>query len=355
MKRLCLVAFLPITLWAGGASAQEERPPAVDTSASASIVGSYDTVLTVSPSECPATQALSGEWQSSMDVAQGSRGMLLRLEQLKSFFRQAVEVQMNGNAFTYRGPVRVYLRPYYPNVYLEMTGEFDPEAKSLLILLNGTHEGCPIAGELRGTWASNELKVPSIPPPDRSAGRETDAPPPQQATPATDPTAGRTLGKRKKPGAPGSGFGALLNSESSFQTFNFPDRYIRHAFWLGVVEPSGGNYGSIIFKTVPGLGGRCVSLESKDQPGHFLRHQDRRIRLSKLEDGGTMRADSTFCIVPGLASSTGISFEALSASGHYLRHRNFELWIDRPDGSDQFRKDATFLAAPPGGAALGVR
>ena len=150
-------------------------------------------------------------------------------------------------------------------------------------------------------------------------------------------------------------FASLINSESSFQTFNFPDRFIRHMDWLGRVEPAHGNSGSITYRVVPGLGGRCVSLESTDVPGHFLRHQDWRIKLSPLDADGNMRADATFCMVPGMASTTGVSFEAISAGGHFIRHRNFELWLDRPDGSDQYRNDATFLAAPPGGAALGVR
>ena len=176
------------------------------------------------------------------------------------------------------------------------------------------------------------------------------------ATISSIPEAPRTLGKRKRPGTlSGSATAGLINSESSFQTFNFPDRFIRHANWLGFVEPAQGNSGSITYRVVPGLGGRCVSLESADHPGHFLRHQDWRIKLSPLDSDGNMRADATFCMVPGMASTAGVSFEAISAGGHFIRHRNFELWLDRPDGSDQYRNDATFLAAPPGGAALGVR
>ena len=181
-------------------------------------------------------------------------------------------------------------------------------------------------------------------------------PKPTVAAIPTDPNAGHTLGKRKKPGSMGSGsFASLMNSESSFQTFNFPDRFIRHANYLGFVEAAQGNYGSITFRMVPGLGGRCVSLQSTDVPDHYLRHQDWRIKLSRIDSDPNMRADATFCMMPGLASTTGISFEAISAPGHFIRHRNFELWLDRPDESDLFRKDATFLAAPPGGAALGVR
>ena len=180
--------------------------------------------------------------------------------------------------------------------------------------------------------------------------------PKPEVAPLVEPTAGRTLGKRRRPGsAPGSPFASLVNSEASFQAVNFPDRYIRHAFYLGIVEPAMGNYASITFRVVPGLGGRCVSLQSKDFPDHYLRHQNWRIKLSRIEADPSMRADATFCMMPGLATTTGISFEAVSAPGHFIRHRNFELWLDRPDESDQFRKDATFLAAPPGGASAGVR
>lgn len=178
-------------------------------------------------------------------------------------------------------------------------------------------------------------------------------PKPTAAAIPMDPTAGRTLGKRKRPAS--TGFSALMNSESSFQTSNFPDRFIRHANYLGFVEPANGNYGSITFRVVPGLGGRCVSLQSTDVPDHFLRHQNWRIKLSRIDSDGNMRADATFCMMPGLASTNGISFEAISAPGHFIRHRNFELWLDRPDESDLFRKDSTFLAAPPGGAVQGVR
>lgn len=181
-------------------------------------------------------------------------------------------------------------------------------------------------------------------------------PKPSVAAVAVDPNAGHTLGKRKKPGSLlGSPFASLVNSDSSFQAYNFPDRFIRHSNDLGAVEPSMGNPASITFRVVPGLAGRCVSLQSVDVPGQFLRHQNWRLRLSPLDADGNMRGDATFCMVPGLASTTGVSFEAATAPGRFIRHRNFELWVDGADGSDQFRSAATFLAAPPGGVVQGVR
>jgi hypothetical protein len=150
-------------------------------------------------------------------------------------------------------------------------------------------------------------------------------------------------------------FAPLVNTDSSFQTVNFPDRYIRHADYLGFVDAPHGDNGSITFRMVPGLGGRCVSLMSTNVANHYLRHQNWRVKLSAIDSDANMRADATFCPVPGLSNTNGITFEAMSAPGHFIRHRNFELWVDSAEDSDQFRKDATFLAAPPGGALLGVR
>ena len=356
MKPITMFAALAAMSVASALGAQESPPaaPVVPDYMSA-MVGSYDVVLTIPPTECPDTEGFSGEWRSAMDVAQSYRGIQLRLEQTKSFFREPVLVQPENGGFAYRGPVRVYFQKVYPTIHLELVGSPEADGQAIMVMLKGFNRGCSFTGELKGSRNSSPLRVPSVEPADRRDRADSAPPPAAQPVPAPDPTAGRTLGKRKRPGSIDSTFNALMNSESSFQTYNFPDRYIRHAHWLGIVEPPMGNYGSIIFRMVPGLGGRCASLESKDQPGHFLRHQDWRIKLSRLDSDGNMRADATFCLVPGLASTTGISFEAISARGHFIRHRNFELWLDRPDGSDQFKKDSTFLAAPPGGAAPGVR
>ena len=95
--------------------------------------------------------------------------------------------------------------------------------------------------------------------------------------------AGRPAGPEPVAGAPAAAptldpaFAGLVNSGSSFQTFNFPDRFIRHMDWLGRVEFAMGNYGSITFRMVPGLGGRCVSLQSTDVADHYLRHKDWRM------------------------------------------------------------------------------
>jgi hypothetical protein len=151
-------------------------------------------------------------------------------------------------------------------------------------------------------------------------------------------------------------FANLLNQEASFQTSNFNDRFIRHRNSLGYAEAVSGDLGrdDSTFRIDPGLAGRCISLESHNYPGQYLRHQAWRVKLAPREDNDLYKQDATFCMVPGLASSAGVSFESVNYPHHFIRHRNGELWVDDFDGSALFRADATFNVTNPGGA-LNVR
>jgi hypothetical protein len=138
---------------------------------------------------------------------------------------------------------------------------------------------------------------------------------------------------------------------SSFQSWNFPDRYIRHRLSLGYIDPivERDKLGrkDATFRLVPGLAGRCRSFESFNYPGHFLRHQNYRLKLAKKTDDQLFKEDATFCVVAGLASSEGSSFESVNFPKHYIRHSNFELWLGNFDGSPVFKKDATFRISRP--------
>ena len=144
---------------------------------------------------------------------------------------------------------------------------------------------------------------------------------------------------------------SFLGKEVSFQSSNYPDRFIRHRNSLGFVEPIPDELGKndATFKIVSGLAGRCVSFRSHNYPDHFLRHQNSRLKLAQLSDDQLFAQDATFCMVSGLADSAGTSFESVNYPKHYLRHKNSELWLDRYDGSELFRKDATFRVTQPGG------
>jgi Alpha-L-arabinofuranosidase B (ABFB) domain len=138
---------------------------------------------------------------------------------------------------------------------------------------------------------------------------------------------------------------------SSFSSWNFPDRYIRHRSSLAYIDPivASDSLGrkDATFRLVPGLAGRCRSFESLNYPGHFLRHQNFRLKLAKQTDEQLFKEDATFCVVSGLASSEGRSFESVNLPGHYIRHFNFELWLGKSDGSRLFKKDATFIISLP--------
>lgn len=149
-------------------------------------------------------------------------------------------------------------------------------------------------------------------------------------------------------------FTNLIGQEASFQASNYLDRFIRHRQSLGYAEPVSGELGlaDSTFRIDPGLAGKCISLESHNYPGQFLRHQAWRIKLAANDNSDLFKQDATFCMVPGLASSTGVSFESVNNPHHFIRHRNGELWVDDFDGTDLFRADATFNVTNPGGSLV---
>ena len=139
----------------------------------------------------------------------------------------------------------------------------------------------------------------------------------------------------------------FVGQEFSFQSLNYPDRYIRHRNSLGFIEPPLDVLGKndATFKLVPGLAGRCLSFQSHNYPDHYLRHQGFRLILSRQSDDLLFKEDATFCVVQGQGS--GFSFESFNYPSRYIRHRNNELWVDSFDSTDLFRKDSTFHFRPP--------
>jgi hypothetical protein len=63
-------------------------------------------------------------------------------------------------------------------------------------------------------------------------------------------------------------------------------------------------------------------------------------------DPATAKADATWIVQSGLANSSCISFESANDPGEYLRHYDFELYLNPDDGTWQFAQDATFCPQP---------
>ncbi|GHG67868.1 AbfB domain-containing protein [Streptomyces griseocarneus] len=151
---------------------------------------------------------------------------------------------------------------------------------------------------------------------------------------------------------------------SSLQSFNFQDRFVRHADFLGELSviTSDLDRADATFDMVDGLADRnLVSFRSVNFPLHFLRHQDSRLKLHEgpntpLVPPGTtpppespemklMRKDATFTKVQGLADPNLVSFRCFNIPSLFIRHRNFHLFVE-PINSDLDRKDATFRLVP---------
>ncbi len=92
----------------------------------------------------------------------------------------------------------------------------------------------------------------------------------------------------------------------------------------------------------------CVSLESINFPGHFLRHQNFRLKLHQNDGNLLFRQDASFMFNGGsdAAGNAGFSLESINLPGHFVRHSNFELFIAASDGSALFNNDASWQPAP---------
>ena len=56
----------------------------------------------------------------------------------------------------------------------------------------------------------------------------------------------------------------------------------------------------------------------------------------------TDKKDATFVETAGLADASCVSFESVNKPGSYLRHQNYQLHLQPNDGGTLFLQDATF-------------
>lgn len=129
-----------------------------------------------------------------------------------------------------------------------------------------------------------------------------------------------------------------LNVYRSFRvtTPGFTDRFMSHAFGLGITEAVNAGSSQILkedatWRIVPGLAdASCYSLESRNFPGEYLRHAASRVRREP-RGGVLFDQDATWCARPGILAGQ-ISLESLNFPGLYLRHYAAELWLAREGG-----------------------
>jgi non-reducing end alpha-L-arabinofuranosidase len=99
---------------------------------------------------------------------------------------------------------------------------------------------------------------------------------------------------------------------------------------------------------IPLDAGPRVSIQATTSgyTSHYIKHDDSddgvAIAPVSAASSETDKLDSTFVEAAGLANSSCVSFESVNKPGYYLRHQNFVLHLQPNDGSTLFANDATF-------------
>jgi hypothetical protein len=147
----------------------------------------------------------------------------------------------------------------------------------------------------------------------------------------------------------------------SLQSFNYPDRFIRHRNFAGEVTriESDADKVDATFSYIYGdrnpSTGDGISFQASNFPRFFLRHQDFIIKLHEKDQtldpdrppsymtpaAELFNADSSFRVVQGLADGAWVSFQSLNFQDRYIRHRDFKLYLE-PATDDLARADSTF-------------
>ncbi|KAJ7233181.1 alpha-L-arabinofuranosidase B [Mycena rebaudengoi] len=138
-------------------------------------------------------------------------------------------------------------------------------------------------------------------------------------------------------------------------TSGFTDRYFRHSESLGITSTVSDALSrhDTTFRVAAGLASSgCFSFESRNFPGRYLRHSNSHLRLDASDGTALFNSDATFCLRAGHTSS-GVSFEAFSQAGKFLRHINSEVYIASNGGSNawdtatSWAADTTWQVASP--------
>ncbi|NUS16058.1 MAG: hypothetical protein HOY69_32440 [Streptomyces sp.] len=92
----------------------------------------------------------------------------------------------------------------------------------------------------------------------------------------------------------------------------------------------------------PGLDDpNCVSFESVDEPGSYLRHQNFQLHLQPNDGSTLFSQDATFCQTPG-NSGNGVSFQSVNYPTKYLRSYNGTVYLASNGGTNAQDAPATW-------------
>lgn len=128
-------------------------------------------------------------------------------------------------------------------------------------------------------------------------------------------------------------------------TAGYTDRYLRHRDGLARTDVIGDDdlaRKDATFWARPGLAdSSCLSLESRDFPGEYLRHSGYRLRKDRQDGTALFAADATFCPRQGQG---GTALESYNLRGYYVRHFNELVYVARQGGPNPWDTATSFAA-----------
>jgi hypothetical protein len=97
----------------------------------------------------------------------------------------------------------------------------------------------------------------------------------------------------------------------------------------------------------------CVSFESRNSPGDFLRHQNSALHVQSFDGTALNRSDATFCPQPG-KDGKGYAFHSVNYPTKYIRHYYGKVYIASDgngtnpwDTNALWSDDTSFIVSPP--------
>jgi len=152
-------------------------------------------------------------------------------------------------------------------------------------------------------------------------------------------------------GGPSPVAGGTLNPGSTVslraETACCTTRYVRHQFDDAVTSVVNSSSSALDKSDASWIVRRglanpsCVSFESRNYPGDFLRHFDYQLLRQPMDGSATFRADATFCPQAG-KNGQGTSFASYNYPDRFIRHYGNTVYIASNGGPNTFDASASW-------------
>lgn len=152
---------------------------------------------------------------------------------------------------------------------------------------------------------------------------------------------------RKGSGKLSDPIGELLGRKFRFRPSDMGERCLRHRdneIWVDVYAGEGMISDDSTFTIVGGLAGIGISFQSENYPNRFIRHSGGECFLHEFEDSESFKDDASWIPFKGLSEniSHGYSFQSVNRPGWYLRHADSRVRIDEEGATESYKKNATW-------------